>query len=269
MLPRVLPMLDENVTRNIKLTIEYDGTHYHGWQIQKNAVSVQETLSKAIKRLTGEDVIPDGSGRTDSGVHAYGQVANFKTQSKIPAEKFSRALNIYLPDDISIKSSEEADPGFHARFSAKGKHYRYMVLNRPSRSALWAHRAWNVRGGLDLDAMNEAARYFLGYHSFKAFCAAGHQVKTFERTIFYSKWIRDGDFLIFDTKGDGFLYNMVRIMVGSMVDIGKGRFEPVIIKDAIESGQRNCVGVTAPPPGLYLVEVYYDRLPENHETSFP
>ncbi len=250
-------MPEENVTRNIKLTIEYDGTNYHGWQIQDNALSVQEVLSKAIKRLTGEDIIPDGSGRTDSGVHAYGQVANFRTSSKIPADKFARALNVYLPDDISIKASEAVESDFHSRFSAKGKHYRYMVLNRPSRSALWAHRAWNVRGELNLTAMNEAARYFLGYHSYKAFCAAGHSVKSFDRTIFYSEWTRDGDFLIFDTRGDGFLYNMVRIMVGSMVDIGKGRFKPDVIKNALESGSRHSVGVTAPPSGLYLVEVYY------------
>ncbi len=250
-------MPDGNVIRNIKLTIEYEGTHYHGWQVQDNAISVQETLSKALKKLTGEEIMPEGSGRTDSGVHAYGQVASFKTQSKIPVEKFPMALNTYLPDDISIKASEIVDEDFHARFSAKGKHYQYRILNNPTRSALWAKRAWNVKVGLNLDAMNEASQYFLGYHSFKAFCAAGHSVKSFERTIFHSEWTRDGDFLIFNTKGDGFLYNMVRIMVGSMVDIGKGRFSPVIIKEAIENESRSSVGVTAPPWGLYLMEVYY------------
>lgn len=243
--------------RKIKLTIEYDGSRYHGWQYQDNAITVQEVLSGAIKKLTGEDILPEGAGRTDGGVHAYGQVASFRTQSNIPADKFAIALNTFLPGDISIKMSEQVDDDFHARFSAKGKHYRYLIFNRPVRSALMAARAWHVRDKLNLEAMKEAAEYFLGYHSFKAFCAAGHSVKSFERTIFRAEWTRDGDTLVFDTCGDGFLYNMVRIMVGTMADIGKGRFGPEIIKDAIISGQRNIIGVTAPPSGLYLMEVYY------------
>ncbi|MCX7774118.1 MAG: tRNA pseudouridine(38-40) synthase TruA [Clostridia bacterium] len=244
--------------RNIKLTVEYDGSRYHGWQYQENALSVQEVLSKALKRLTGEDIIPDGAGRTDGGVHAYGQVASFRTASSIPADKFMVALNTFLPDDVSISSSTLADDSFHARFSAKGKHYRYQILNRHTRSALYANRVWHVREHLDVDAMRQAAGYFIGHHNFKAFCASGHQVKTFDRTVYESKWSQDGDLLIFDTKGDGYLYNMVRIMVGTMVDIGRGRFSPRVIEEAIASGERNNLGVTAPPSGLYLMEVYYD-----------
>lgn len=244
--------------RKIKLTIEYDGSGYHGWQFQNNAVSVQEHISKALKKLTGEDVIPDGAGRTDTGVHALGQVASFFTGSKIPAEKFAIALNTFLPNDISIKASEEVEESFHARFCAIGKHYRYIVYNRYYRSALWTNRAWHVRDDLDIEAMRESAKSFIGHHCFKAFCAAGHSVKTFDRTIMYSDWSKDGECLIFDVKGNGFLYNMVRIMVGTMVDIGKGRFSPGIIKEAIERGERNSIGVTAPSEGLYLVEVYYD-----------
>lgn len=243
--------------RKIKLVIEYDGAGYHGWQYQKNALSVQEVLAKAIKKLTGEDIIPDGAGRTDAGVHAYGQVASFVTNSSIPAEKFTPALNTYLPESISIITSKEVDEDFHARFSAKGKHYRYIIINRPQKSALLANRAWHVRKPLDLDAMIKASDYFLGHNSFKAFCASGHNVKTFDRTVFYSKWHKDGELLIYDTKGDGFLYNMVRIMVGTMVDIGKGRYKPGIIEKAIRNQQRNLAGVTAPPGGLYLVEVFY------------
>jgi len=243
--------------RKIKLVIEYDGSEYHGWQYQKNALSVQEVLAKAIKKLTGEDVMPEGAGRTDAGVHACGQVASFITNSSIPAEKFTPALNSYLPDDVSIISSEEAESGFHARFSAKGKHYRYVIINRPQKSALLANKAWHVPERLDFEAMEKAAGYFLGHKSFKAFCAAGHSVKTFDRTIFYSKWQKNGQLLIYDIKGDGFLYNMVRIIVGTMVDIGKGRFEPEIIEQAIENQQRNSIGVTAPPQGLYLMEVFY------------
>jgi tRNA pseudouridine38-40 synthase len=243
--------------RKIKLVIEYDGSSYHGWQYQKNALSVQEVLSKAIKKLTGEDIIPDGAGRTDAGVHAYGQVASFMTNSSIPSECFAPALNSYLPDNISIIESMEEKNGFHARFSAKGKHYRYIIINRDQKSALWANRAWHVRAPLDFEAMNRAAGLFMGHNSFRAFCAAGHSVKTFDRTILSSQWHREGELLIYDTKGDGFLYNMVRIMVGTMIDIGKGRFEPEIIEKAIKNEQRNLIGVTAPPSGLYLVEVFY------------
>lgn len=243
--------------RKIKLIIEYDGSSYNGWQFQKNAPSVQEALSRAIKKLTGEDILPDGAGRTDGGVHAYGQVASFYTASRIPAEKFTPALNTYLPEDISIVSSEEADDKFHARFSAKGKHYRYIIINRPQRSAIWAKRAWHIREKLDFDAMREAACLILGHHNFRAFCASGHNVKTFDRTVFHSEWRKDGDLYIYDIKGDGFLYNMVRIMVGTMADIGKGRLTPDIITEAIRSGDRNLLGVTAPPYGLYLMEVYY------------
>jgi tRNA pseudouridine38-40 synthase len=243
--------------RKIKLVIEYDGSGYHGWQYQKNAISVQEVLSKAIKKLTGEDIIPDGAGRTDAGVHAYGQVASFITSSSIPAEKFTLALNTYLPDNISIIASEEADENFHARFSAKGKHYRYIIINRPQKSAIWASKAWHVRETLDFEAMKKAAGFFIGHKCFRAFCASGHSAKTFDRTVFYSQWHRDGEFLVYDTKGDGFLYNMVRIMVGTMVDIGKGRYKPEIIEEAIRNQQRNSIGVTAPPSGLYLMEVFY------------
>lgn len=245
------------IMRKIKLIIEYDGSGYHGWQYQKNALSVQEVLSKSIKKLTGEDVVPDGAGRTDRGVHAYGQVASFYTASNIPAEKFTPALNTFLPDDISIMSSEEVSEGFHARFSAKGKHYRYIIINRPQKTALWSQRAWHIREDLDINAMNEAAQLFLGHHCFKAFCASGHSVKTFDRTISQSEWRKDGELFVFDTKGDGFLYNMVRIMVGTMADIGKGRLKPDIISEAIKSGNRNLIGITAPPGGLYLMEVYY------------
>ena len=243
--------------RKIKLIIEYDGSKYHGWQSQENALSVQEVLAKAIKKLTGEDIMPDGAGRTDAGVHAYGQVASFVTSSFIPAERFTPALNSYLPNNVSIIASKEAEDDFHARFSAKGKYYRYIIINRPQKSALWADRAWHVREILDFDAMEKAAQYFLGHHSFKAYCASGHSLKTFDRTIFHSQWHRDGELLIYDTKGDGFLYNMVRIMIGTMVDIGKGRYGPGIIEEAIRNEKRNSIGVTAPPVGLYLVEVFY------------
>ena len=243
--------------RNIKLTLEYDGALYHGWQFQINALSVQEVLSRAIKNLTGEDIIPDGAGRTDAGVHAYGQVASFKTQFSIPADKFSPALNSLLPAGISIVRSEEMVGDFHARFSAKGKHYRYLILNRVQRSPLWENRVWHIRDKLDFEAMKLASSYLYGQHDFRAFCASGHQIRNFVRNITKSIWEAEDDILKFDVGGDGFLYNMVRIMVGAMVDIGRGRFKPEIIYKAFESGERNTLGITAPAQGLYLVEVYY------------
>lgn len=243
--------------RNIKLVLEYDGSKYHGWQFQINACSVQEELAGAINKLTGESVIPEGAGRTDAGVHALGQVACFKTRSPIPAGKFAPALNCLLTPGVSVLRSEEVGPDFHPRFSAKGKHYRYLILNRPQRSPLWEDRAWHVRETLDLEAMEKAARYFEGTHHFRAFCASGHQNRTFDRTITHSTWTFQDGMLQYDTMGNGFLYNMVRIMTGTMVDIGRGRFPPEVILEAFETGDRNTLGMTAPAMGLYLVEVFY------------
>jgi tRNA pseudouridine38-40 synthase len=243
--------------RNIKLTLEYDGSLYHGWQFQDNAVSVQEILSKAIKALTGEDVMPTGAGRTDAGVHACGQVANFRTESPIPAERFTPALNSLLPPGIAVLRSEEAEEGFHARFSAKGKHYRYLILNRPQRSPIWENRAWHVRGNLDLETMRQALSFLPGKHDFKAFCASGHQNVGFVRTITSLEVVREGDILRVDIRGDGFLYNMVRIIVGTMVDIGRGYLAPGVIPEALRTGDRNTLGMTAPAVGLYLMEVFY------------
>lgn len=239
------------------LVLEYDGSKYHGWQFQTNAYSVQQELAMAIEKLTGEPVMPEGAGRTDAGVHALGQVASFKTQSSIPAEKFAPALNNILSTGICVLRSELADPSFHPRFSAKGKHYRYLILNRSPRSPLWEKRAWHIRESLDFKAMETAARYLVGTHHFRAFCASGHQNKTFDRTITHSSWQYKDGILQYDTMGNGFLYNMVRIMAGTMVDIGRGRFPPEVIQEAFETGNRNTLGMTAPAMGLYLVEVFY------------
>jgi tRNA pseudouridine38-40 synthase len=249
------------MSKNIMLIIEYDGSNYHGWQMQKNSISVQEVLSKAIKKLTGEDIIPVGAGRTDAGVHALGQVANFKTESGILPHKFAVALNSILPGDITIRESREVNAGFNARFSAKSKHYRYIIFNRQQPSALMFKHAWHVPVPLNIDVMNKAAKYLLGRHTFKAFCASGHSLKSFDRTIFHSEWSKKEDLLVYDIKGDGFLYNMVRIIAGTMVDIGKGSLEPGIITEALKTGNRKILGQTAPPDGLYLMEVYYDYFP--------
>lgn len=262
-------------TRNIKLVIEYDGTGYHGWQCQKNALSVQSVLEKALEKLTGEDVKLIGAGRTDAGVHALGQVANFHTASAIPAERFTAALNSLLPPDISILESSEVPAGFHARYSAIGKRYRYLLYYSQQPSALLRHRAFHVRRPLDLEAMQAATAHFLGTHNFKAFCAAGSGVKSCVRTIkdislreIYLnsnengiEMFRNGKLYLFEIAGSGFLYNMVRIIVGTLVEVGTGRILPSEIPDIIQSEERKHAGRTAPPHGLYLAEVIYGCTP--------
>jgi len=242
---------------NVKLTIEYDGTNYHGWQEQKNAVTVQQTIKDAIKTLTGEECDLIGSSRTDYGVHALGQVANFHTRSSIPPDRFSYALNRILPDDIVIVKSEKVDDDFHARFMAKGKKYRYLILNTPHRSALYRNRAYHVSHNLDVEEMQKAANVFLGKHDFSAFMATGGSAKTTERTITYVSVIRYGNTIEFEIAGDGFLYNMVRIIAGTLIEVGMGKIKFDDIPDIILSGNRKRAGKTVPAHGLYLVEVYY------------
>lgn len=243
--------------RRIKLIIEYEGSGFHGWQIQNNAHTVQEEIEKAVYRITGENARIAGAGRTDAGVHALGQVAHFDTQSKIPAEKFSAALNAVLPEEVAVIYSEEAEQDFHARFSAIGKTYEYRILNRYSRSPVQAKRGWHIREPLDLYSMQQAAESFKGSHDFSAFCSSGHSVLTYTRTIFSSLWMVDGECLIYRVWGNGFLYNMVRIMAGTMVEVGMRKRPAQDIARLLELKDRKQAGITAPPQGLYLVKVHY------------
>ena len=250
--------------RNIKLTIEYDGTNYSGWQSQNNSVAIQDEIQKAIKKLTGEDCLLIGSGRTDAGVHALGQVANFKTSSKIPADKFSYALNSFLPEDIVIKKSEEVSLDFHAQYSAKGKKYMYLIYNSTRPSALLRDRAYFVPQKLDVDAMKKAAECFIGTHDFSAFRATGGSAKTSVRTInnvsldvCYNQLDACHNLIKFEIAGNGFLYNMVRIIAGTLVEIGIGKLPWDSVPGIIESRERKRAGRTVPPHGLYLVEVRY------------
>ncbi len=246
--------------RNIRLTLEYDGASYHGWQCQKNGTSVQETLAGAIAAITGERTLPEGAGRTDAGVHALGQVACFRTASRIPAERFADALNAVLPRNVAVTASAEAAAGFHPRKHATGKHYRYTVLNRPYRSALLAGRAWHVPATLDLSAMRRAAADLLGTHDFRSFCASGHSVKTYVRTIRRAEWTEEPDsgLLRFDIEGSGFLYNMVRIVVGTLVEIGRGKRPDTDIRMLLAAGDRRRAGITAPAGGLCMMAVRYE-----------
>ena len=243
--------------RNIKLTIEYDGTSYGGWQKQKNNRTIQQCIEEAIKLLTGEEVELIGSSRTDAGVHAKGMVANFITNSKIPADKFREAINTKLPDDIGIIKSEEVDKNFHSRYDSKGKTYCYTLVNRYEKVCLGRSYVYQVRDELNYNLMKDAAKYFLGKHDFKAFKTNGSSVKTSVRTISGLELELKGDVLKIFISTDGFLYNMVRIIVGTLIEVGKGKIKPEDIESIIRNGDRSKAGPCVPPNGLVLEKVFY------------
>lgn len=247
--------------RRIHLTVEYDGTNYAGWQRQANAMTVQEKLEAAILRLTGEAVNVSGASRTDAGVHALGQSAHFDTESRIPADKFSFALNTMLPPDIRVTMSEEVPPEFHARFSGKGKRYRYLIHAAPHASALGRLTHAHVIYPLDVEKMRVEARDLLGTHDFAAFAASGSVVKDTVRTIWRAEIRQDGPEIELIVEGSGFLYNMVRIIAGTLIGVGSGKIEPGAFRRAIASGNRLDLGITAPAHGLTLMEVFYDEKP--------
>ncbi len=246
--------------RNIKLIIEYDGTNYCGWQTQKNGPTIQEEVEKSLRRLTGEVIGIHGSGRTDAGVHARGQAANFKTDSTIPGDKFSFALNNMLPEDIVIKDSVEVSPDFHARFCAVGKKYSYLINNSRFPSALLRNYAYhtNYCERLDIEKIKKAAGAFVGTHDFSGFMAAGSKVSDAVRTIFDITVEKKEDMISISYKANGFLYNMVRIITGTLLYTGIGKIDPEDIGGIIQSKDRQRAGITVPACGLYLEEVYYD-----------
>lgn len=245
--------------RNIRLTIEYDGTNYGGWQRQINSPSIQQELEEGLFKLTGEEIILQGAGRTDSGVHARGQVANFFTTSSIPPERFSFALNSVIPRDIRIVDSREMPLDFHSRFCAKARHYRYSMIMGPYGIALGRDYYYHIPVRLDIGSMEKAANLYIGTHDFKAFQAAGSIVKSTERTIYDAKLTWQAPYLYFDIIGNGFLYNMVRIMAGTLIDIGKGKMDYSRVEEILEAGDRRLAGPTAPAHGLCLERVFYDE----------
>ena len=243
--------------RNIKLIIEYDGKGFNGWQKQPNKLNIQGEIERAIKEVTGEEVELNASGRTDAGVHAISQVANFKTESNIDINKIPLALNSKLKKSIIIKKAEEADLNFHARYNAKGKKYRYIINNSLVGSAIYRDLEYNFPIKLDVEKMKHAAKYFEGEHDFKAFRSSGTSNKNSVREIYKVEIKEENERIILEFTGNGFLYNMVRIMVGTLMDVGLGKIKPESIKDIIDSKERTKAGKTAPAQGLYLVEVYY------------
>ncbi len=242
----------------IVLQIEYDGTNYCGWQVQSNGISVQQKLEEALFAALGKRTALHGSGRTDAGVHALCQVAHFDAQTNIPADKFPFVLNVLLPPDIRVRESFEAEGDFHARFSAKGKHYRYVIHNFPKKSALNRLYCMHVPVLLDLEKMQEAAKHIEGEHDFSAFCAANTDIKGTVRTVYSVEVEKQGEYIHIDVCGSGFLYNMVRIIAGTLIAVGKGKMQPEQVKRIIDSKDRNIAGATAQPQGLFLVEVYYE-----------
>lgn len=243
--------------RNIKLIIEYDGKGFNGWQKQPNKLNIQGEIERAIGEITGEEIELIASGRTDAGVNSLGQTANFKTNSSLPIEKFPIAINAKLKKSIVIQSAEEVDERFHSRYSVKSKTYRYTINNSKYGSAIYRDMECHIPMKLDEKKMNEAAKYFEGEHDFKAFKASGTSSKSSVRTIYKASVSRDGDRVYIELTGNGFLYNMVRIISGTLVDVGMEKIKPKEIKDIIESKDRTRAGKTLPAKGLCLMNVSY------------
>lgn len=247
----------EEGLRRFKLIVEYDGTDYCGWQRQINGPSVQQTLEEALSRLTGEQIAVTGSSRTDAGVHAVGLCAHFDSATRIPPEKLAFALNTMLPPDIRIRESGPAPEGFHARYSACGKVYRYRFFNSRHDCAIGRQYAAHVPLALDVEAMNREAQSLVGTHDFEAFAASGSVVKSTVRTIYRVQVTQSGDDVTLLVLGDGFLYNMVRIIAGTLMEVGTGKREPGAIARAIDTHDRLALGQTAPAKGLTLMRVLY------------
>lgn len=245
--------------KRIKLTVAYDGTDYCGWQIQKNGVTVEEVLNRALSRLTGEKITVIGASRTDAGVHARGNVAVFDTDARIPAERIAYAVNALLPEDVVVVRSEEVPAGWHPRKCVSVKTYEYRILNREFPDPVRRRDTYFVSFPLDLDRMRQAAGYLKGTHDFKSFCSAQTSVEDTVRTIYSLDVEKAGDLFTVRVRGNGFLYNMVRIIAGTLAGVGRGYFEPEEVERMLEKKDRTKAGVTAPPQGLTLVGIEYEE----------
>jgi len=244
--------------RNLKMVIEYDGSCYCGWQRQHNGVAIQQLLEEAVATITCVPTTVFGSGRTDAGVHAIGQVANFRTRARIPLPSFLKGLNSLLPADIAVKELEEVQPDFHARYSAYSKVYRYQIWNQPLRAPLLRNFTWFVHVPLEVTHMEEALSLLRGRHDFSAFCAAGDESASRVRNILAAEIARDpGGMLRIEIEADGFLRHMVRNIVGTLVEVGRGKRLAVQMSALIACRDRRQAGVTAPPQGLFLLRVNY------------
>lgn len=241
----------------IKLVVAYDGTAYCGWQVQPEAVTVEGVLNEKLKRLLKEDICVIGASRTDSGVHALGNVAVFDTNTSIPPEKIAYALNTMLPDDIKIQSSTQVADDFHPRHCDSVKTYEYKILNREFPLPLKRYDSMYYYKRLNVDAMNEAAGYLVGTHDFKSFCCVRTQAESTVRTIYSVTVKKVEDTISIRIRGNGFLYNMVRIIAGTLINVGTGHTGPEQVKEMLEKKDRTIAGPTAPAHGLTLVEIEF------------
>lgn len=254
--------------RRVLLKVSYDGAGYHGWQVQPNAITVEGVLNEKLSELTGESIEVIGASRTDAGVHALGNVAVFDTESTIPPERFSYALNTILPEDISVAESFEVPPGFHPRKTDTEKTYEYTILNTkfpvPGRRGY----TWHVKVPLDIDKMRSAASLLIGPHDFRGFCSSKTQAESTVRTIYSINVTKHEDEIKIVVCGDGFLYNMVRIIAGTLASAGGlGKVTVTDIEKALRTGDRTLAGLTAPPQGLCLVDIWYPELEEIYPES--
>ena len=243
--------------RRVKLIVAYDGTDYCGWQIQPNGITVEEVLNRALSRLTGEEIRVIGASRTDAGVHARGNIAVLDTASTIPAERFAYAVNPLLPEDIVVVKSEEVPQDWHPRYQNSVKTYEYRILNREMPDPLKRKYIWHVSFPLDIDKMREAAEHLKGQHDFRSFCSVHTAVKTTVRTIYTLDIVKSGDEIIIRISGNGFLYNMVRIIAGTLAEVGRGFRTPEDVRDLLTAKEREQAGATAPPQGLTLIRIEY------------
>lgn len=244
--------------RNLRIVVEYDGTEFYGWQVQKGFRTVQGELQRAVKEIVGRDTLVIGAGRTDAGVHARGQVANFHTLSRLSCPKWIQALNAHLPEDVAVVGADEVPLEFHAQFEAHGKTYRYTILNRGARTALERRTVHRVTAPLDAAAMGEGAKLLVGTHDFRAFGSDMSKKEDTVRTIEALTVVREGDVVRFDVAGDGFLYNQVRSMVGTLVEVGLGKRPPAWMSEVLETRDRTKAGANVPARGLTLLEVRYE-----------
>ena len=246
--------------RNIKLTIMYDGKDFNGWQKQPNKLNIQGTIEKVLSEMTGEEIELNASGRTDAGVHSFGQVANFKTNSQIPIEKFPIAINSKIKKSIVITNAEEVEERFHSRYNCKKKTYRYIIDNSEFPTPMYRYLEYHIPNKLNIEAMKKAAKYFEGEYDFKAFKSSGTSSKSSVRTIYKAEVKKtENNRIYIELTGNGFLYNMIRIISGTLVEVGLGKIKPEEIKNIIESKDRQKAGKPLPAHGLYLMNVNYNN----------
>ena len=244
--------------KRVMLVVAYDGTNYCGWQVQPNAVTVEGVINQKLSELLKEEIKVIGASRTDSGVHALGNVAVFDTEARIPGEKVSYALNQRLPDDIRIQKSMEVPLDFHPRYCKCWKEYEYRIFNGEFANPMERLYSYFVYKKLDIEAMRKAATYLVGEHDFKSFCSTATQTETTVRTVFGIDVDKQDKVITIKVRGNGFLYNMVRIIVGTLVQVGLGFYEPGRVKEMLEAEDRTVAGPTAPACGLRLNEIFYD-----------